>query len=301
MNMTKKLACVSALALIVLSLTTCATLQGIVREPKVAFNSVDITGIDLDGLDLACKIDVTNPNSISIPFPRIDWDLNLNNADSAFLNGSLPGDTEIAAKKTSTVTLPLHIDYRSLFQFLASLKDAKEVAYTINATATFESDVLKMLGSNLAFSTKFSGTIPIVKAPDLSVQSFTMEKIDATAMAKSLLRGNAKLGFTLNLQVKNDNNFAMNLDSLNYTLNVNDATWTSGAVARKVSVAAGTSATIPVNFTLNAQSMVKSIWTLVTKKTPVTFSLSGEADISGSIKGLKPIKLPFNLGGNSTL
>ena len=59
----------------VLTLAVCESLRSALKEPALSLDSVEMTGIDFDGVDLLCKINVDNPNAFDIPFPEMVKDL----------------------------------------------------------------------------------------------------------------------------------------------------------------------------------------------------------------------------------
>jgi LEA14-like dessication related protein len=304
------------LALLPFLLTTCQTLQGIIKEPELSFDSVDISAISFDGVDLLCKINVANPNPISIPFPQIDWKLfvagNANSqataSSSSFLNGSIPQGNAINAGKTTMISLPLHVDFASLIQTLSTLKGANQLNYAIQAIASFNFEslpivntALALTGTELSMNKTFQGTLPIPLPPVIKFRSLSMAPVSATAMAQSLIQGNAKLNFELDMEVNNPNSFALNLNSLDYNLEMAGDTWSAGQAQDKLALASGQTLTLPLNFTLNAQNMVKTIWTWIMQGKDLNYSLTGGAQFSADIAGLEALNLPFSLSGDTKL
>ena len=57
---------------------SCATLRQLSFErPEVALNTIEISGLDLDGVDLVLWLDVHNPNDYEIETTRIEATLDL--------------------------------------------------------------------------------------------------------------------------------------------------------------------------------------------------------------------------------
>ena len=51
---------------------TCESLPGVVSEPAISFDSVSLTGLDFNGIDMIALVRVKNDNAFSIPFPQIN-------------------------------------------------------------------------------------------------------------------------------------------------------------------------------------------------------------------------------------
>ena len=74
---------------LVLATSACAGLFGPkLRRPEVAFRSVEVSGIDLEGATLTFGLDVDNPNSVELSVVRLSWQLSI--SGHSFAEGTLP-------------------------------------------------------------------------------------------------------------------------------------------------------------------------------------------------------------------
>ncbi|QQO11027.1 LEA type 2 family protein [Breznakiella homolactica] len=153
-------------------LCTCQSLEGVFKEPKISFNSANITAIDFNGIELLCRVNVENPNSYTIPFPEIDWDFAVNGND--FIRGTLENNGNIQARKTTVVDIPIAVTYEGLFNTFASLMGADEVGYGVALGLRFPLPILE----SRTFSLDFSGTIPLLKIPAIKVKALEIAKIN---------------------------------------------------------------------------------------------------------------------------
>jgi LEA14-like dessication related protein len=130
-----------------------------IQEPKVSFNSVDIAGVTLRGVDLIARVDVENPNGISIPMPNIDWELFLNK--NPFSEGVLENNNQTIPKNgIATIDVPVNVTYEKLYSSLSSLLNLmgqKEVPYDLAIKLTFDMPIIK----NLPYKLDYSGVIPL--------------------------------------------------------------------------------------------------------------------------------------------
>jgi LEA14-like dessication related protein len=159
-------------------LSACASLSSLVKEPAVSLESVTITGVDFKGVDLLCTIQVQNPNSISIPFPEIDWKLFVS-SDTSFVSGVIPSNKTLGAKESTTIPLPVHVDYKGLYDTVTSIaagvkNGTKETNYKIDLMIKFSLPVL----GEIAIPKEFSGAVPLVQMPKFSKAAVSISKLD---------------------------------------------------------------------------------------------------------------------------
>jgi len=159
-----------------LALTTCQTLNSIIQEPKLSLRSVDIANINLSGINLITHIDIENPNSFTLPTPKIDWALSINT--NPFINGIFSGDKSIKGQEKVTVDLPINIPYDGLYKTFASLANSKEAAYNIKLGISFPIPVLE----NMVFPLNYSGQIPLLQIPKLLSGSVGIAKMDYSGL-----------------------------------------------------------------------------------------------------------------------
>jgi len=165
-----------AVIFLFLALTACQTLSSIIQEPKLSLKSVDIANISLSGIDLISHINIENPNSFSLPTPKIDWALAINR--NPFINGIFSGDKSIKGQENVTVDLPINIPYEGLYKAFASLITSKEAAYNLALGITFPYPILE----NKVFPLNYSGQIPLLQLPKLLSGSFGIAKMDYSGL-----------------------------------------------------------------------------------------------------------------------
>jgi LEA14-like dessication related protein len=275
---------VTAALLLLLVVSACKSLQSVVAEPKVSFNSVTLTGISFDSVDLLAKVNVENGNAFTIPFPEIDWEFFI--SENSFLKGTLSKGASLKAKSTTVVEIPLNVPYNGLYSSIKSLINADEAAYKVSLGARFPLPLLE----SKTFTTEFSGAIPLLKMPALSFSGIKFNSLSLT-----------KVEIVLNWTVENKNTFAINLDTLSYDLKVNDSAWAAGAVPRQLSLPAKRTTTVPVTISINSLAMVRDIVSLAGTGKPAAYNCGGEAALSPLFEGLKAIRLPFSFSGTTNL
>jgi LEA14-like dessication related protein len=141
------------------ALTACQSINSVIQEPKLALKSVDIANISFSGVDLITHIDIENPNSFTLPTPKIDWAVSINS--NPFLKGVFSGGSSIKGQEQVTVNLPLTIPYDALYKTFTSLILSKEAAYNIALGISFPIPLLE----NKVFPLNYSGQIPLLQLP----------------------------------------------------------------------------------------------------------------------------------------
>jgi len=271
-------------AVAVAAVITCKSVSKMITEPSVSFESVSVTGINFNGVDMKARINVQNGNSFSIPFPEINWNLFV--ANSSFLSGVIKNNTKIAANGSTSVELPFTVSYEGLFKTAANLINADEAAYRIDLAARFPVPVL----DSKTFNVSFSGSLPMIKPPSLSFSGVTFNSLTLT-----------KVEFVLSWLVDNKNAFAFNLDKLDYGFSVNGVSWTQGSATR-ISIPPRRAAQVPVTVNISSLSMIKEIAALAAGGKTADYVCRGEAVfIPQGFENISPLRLPFSYSGTTNL
>jgi LEA14-like dessication related protein len=280
MNVMKKLLPL----LLVCAFTNCQSLRDLVQEPKVSLNRVDIARISLSGVDLVVRLDVENPNAISIPLPKIDWELFINTA--SFVRGSVKENQTIRGREKTTLDIPVSVTYDGLYNSIRSLVDLKEAAYEIALDVSFPLPII----ADKVYHLDFAGVIPLLRRPDISFQGITRRS-----------GGLGSMEFTLNWEVDNSNSFGFDIREFNYNFSVNNSQWAQGRIDNPPKIRANGKTVIPLTISISALSIVTELAGIISRGSPVTYSCTGNMSLSGELPGLDRLELPLNLQGNTQI
>jgi len=197
--------CVKIFAAIFLFLafTTCQTLNSVIQEPALSLKSVDIANITLNGIDLVTHIDIENPNSFTLPTPKIDWAVAIN--ANSFINGIFSGGKSITQKEKVTVDIPISITYDALYKAFTSLVNNKEAAYNIALGISFPLPILE----NKVFPLNYSGQLPLPQLPKLLSGSVGVAKMDFSGLTLACVAN-----------IENPNDFAIPLPKMDWDYSV---------------------------------------------------------------------------------
>ncbi|MCL2044608.1 MAG: LEA type 2 family protein [Treponema sp.] len=186
-----------------ITITSCESLSSVIQEPRLSFKSVEIDRISLTGMDLIANIEIENRNGFSIPLPKIDWELFIN--DSPFIQGVLHNERSISSRGKDTVSLPLSLTYEGVLNSFASMIGTGEAAYQIALGITFPIPVIEQK----IYRLDFSGVIPLPQLPKLNFQAPRVARIDLLGV---------ELAFDIN--VENPNRFPIPFPVINWDLEV---------------------------------------------------------------------------------
>ena len=208
--------------LLAILITNCQSFNSFVQEPRLSFNSMEIAGINFNGVNLIAHVDVENPNAFSIPLPKIDWELFINTA--SFISGTLKNDKTLKKQETVTVDIPLSVTYEGLYKSISSLIATHEAAYHITLGISFPIPIIE----SKVYKLDFSGVIPLPRLPKLSPGSVKISKIDFTGIELSC-----------GINVENPNSFAIPFPAMNWDYDVNGVPLIKSSFTANGDIAAG--------------------------------------------------------------
>jgi len=147
------------LVFLILVLCGCQSLGSMFKEPRVSLNSVSVAGINISGVNLIAKVDIENRNAFSIPMPKVDWELFVN--DSSFTQGTVEDDRTIGSLGKISLDVPINVSFERLFRSFNSLAgllgSSAEVPYKVEMGLKFPIAFLE----NIVYKLDHSGTFPL--------------------------------------------------------------------------------------------------------------------------------------------
>jgi LEA14-like dessication related protein len=274
-----------AAGVFVLAFTVCQSLRSALQEPVLSLDSVSVTAIDFNGVDLLCKINVDNPNAFDIPFPEIDWEC-LINANS-FVAGTIKsGGGGIKSRASTAVEVPISMTYAGMFNSIASIANRNKADYAVEIGVTF---TIPVLGGK-TWNFEHTGSLPLPRIPSVSFKGISVKNLSLS-----------RLEFEAAIEIENSNIFDLSVNELVCNLSVNNTRWFSGSVPDAPVIKAEGKTVIPIVVSIDALSLVKDLTLIITTGRDVAVSLNGNLGIAGNFPGFKPLELPFNYSGNTKL
>jgi len=244
----KKLMFLLIALFVLLTFTTCETLSsmGLMQEPVVSLNSVDLTNISLNGVQLLAKVQIENPNSIEIPFPQTDWELFVN--ANSFISGTIRNNERIRARGSTVVEVPVYLDYLGIFNSFTSLFGNRQFDYKTAFALTFNLPVLGEKVMNLAHD----GTIPLPQLPQINTPSMRISSSNIT-----------RTEILVTINVVNPNIFPIPSPRITYDYQINRNSFIRGNVESDEPLAASSVTPITIPLTVNYADLFRSFASLL--------------------------------------
>jgi len=251
--------------------STCSSLSDVlkggakdnVKEPEVTLNSVDFSNIDFNGLTLLSKVSVRNNNSIDIPLPKIEWELNVVN--NPFINGIIQSNGSLKARQSTDVEFPVNLTYANLSKVITSLTD-NNAMYKMKMTVYI---AVPVLGEIYWGPFECEGKIPIMRIPNISIAESPIVSLTKNNLG---LPTGGKIEFALN--VKNNSNVAVKLTELSYILKFNNTSLPKAEITSNPNINVGGTEKLSFEIVLSANDIAE-IGATVLSGSNFNYSITG--------------------------
>ncbi|MEM6558148.1 MAG: LEA type 2 family protein [Myxococcota bacterium] len=260
-------------------LASCAALQGLGREafksPEISFKDVKLRDVSLAGTTLDFEFELLNPNPVAVTFATLDYQLDIDG--SQFVKGESDKGVEMKANGSSTINVPLTVEFKELADsLLAFLKAKDSIAYRLQAGFGLKTPL-----GPLRLPVDVDGDAPVPKLPKISVQGVKLDKLDMTGAALSLA-----------FDLENRGSFPLQIQGIDYAFQIAEVDVTSGvAEGAKLEASSQTAYTIPI--ALDFFKLGRSMLKVIQSKT-FPYDFRGKIDL-----GL--LEQPFELQGVAEL
>ena len=259
--------------------------------PELSFRQVNVSRLDFGGADLALEIYVGNTNDFPIDLPDIEWNYTVN--DIPVLTSVLSGAGEsIAAGSVERVNIDTRLTHADILRAAGSvISSAGEVAGNFSlamnlADMGLPSAVVEAAAGTLSIPV----SVPVLQAPEVSFGRITRRSL-----------GLMRLEFALSIEVNNQNNFAFNINELNYEVRVNNHLWTQSSMEEPLRIAANDRIVIPMVVVITTPLMVEELVTILSQGASVNYALTGTMNLQPEQQGLESLEFPLNIGGRSRI
>ena len=144
------------------------SIPSLFKEPNVSLNSVDIAGVTVSGVNLIANVDVENPNSFTLPMPKVAWELFV--TDASLAEGTVEEDRSIGSGEKITLNVPISLGYDRLYRSAGSImgslgSGSRELPYKIAMGLTFPIPLLE----NKVYNLDYEGNFPLSQLTGLSL------------------------------------------------------------------------------------------------------------------------------------
>lgn len=200
---------------------------GCSSQPQIQEVRARVTHIDLQGVDLAFEIDVSNPYPMSVRPPNYHYAVDI--ANSEFVKGGpLEATADLPAGGVGTITVPARVEYMQLWQMYQNLKDASEAPYKLHGALS-----IVVMSQNFEVPFAHEGTFPVLRPPSLSVRDVRTPETSLSSVAVEV-----------EAEIRNPNVFGIGVKDLGYSLRLGEVAVGNVVAATPGSIGAGQSAVL---------------------------------------------------------
>ena len=212
-----------------LTLLSCAALKEGIKKPEVAMQQVKVTAITLGGMDVAFVLAIKNPNPLGITLEGLSYKLDIE--EKPLLRGNTGQKLKLAANGSSTVTLPLTLAYKEMFDGASALLKQDKVRYALGGDIDF--GLFK-----LPYET--SGTLEIPSLPRVTIGKLGLKRVTLSG-----------IDIEVGLEMKNENRFPLRLEGIDYDLKIANGTVARGRSLAPLSLGAGKQGRLALGMSLS--------------------------------------------------
>lgn len=272
----------------VLLITSCATVQNFLQstfqKPTVSFESARISRLSFETIDFLFNLKISNPNPVGISLAGFDYNFQLN--ENAFVKGEQTKGMDIESNDESTVQIPVSLTFSDIYRTFSSLKNQDSTTYHMACGFSFNLPVLGMT----RIPVSKSGTLPLLKLPEIRIQSLTLEKLSIV-----------EVDLNLSVEIDNPNGFAFFINAMDYHFDVDGITWLKGISNKNMQIGSKQSNVIDLPISLNLLQIGSSVKDVIAEGKPLSYDFSGNIELGTTVPLLEKVKLPFKKNGEISI
>ena len=260
----------------------CASLQQLasVEKPSVSLDNYRISSLSLKEAEVTFDIKIDNPNPIALNLESYSYQFNIE--DNSFLKGTQKSDTQIGANADQIVQLPVRFTYQELFESVKAVVNKDEIAYTFGADLNLDLPLLGLIN----IPVEQTGTLPVIKLPSLSVRGLDVKKLSFSSA-----------DLELDVAFNNPNAFGINLEDVDYNLEINGLTSISGALKQAFQIEKGSTETVKIPISINLLQLGMSAYQAISNKEDFEYTISGSALVDTDLPFFKSSAFNFDKSG----
>ena len=148
----------SSVTLLIVTLTSCATLQNVLtfEDPQIELQEINVTGLGLSGGTLDLVFDVYNPNDYRLRSTRLEVDLELAGTD--FGEALIDKPLDLSPVNHSRVVMPVRFAWTGVGAAARSLLESQELPYGLTGAVLLDTPI-----GEKRVELKSKGNVPLRK------------------------------------------------------------------------------------------------------------------------------------------
>jgi len=249
-----------------------------VPKPEVNFERVRLGGLSPEALSLEFDLGVKNNMAIPLNLAGFDYDFQIEN--NSFMKNAVQKAVKVPGNGTGTITVPVTIPFQDLYNAYNSFGSADSFNYLLSGGVS-----VNVPGwGPLRVPLKHGGELPIVKPPSLNINSFGPNPAGG--------------GFLLDLGITNPNSFGVDLNKMNYGLELNGRQVLQRQTITGEKLAGGGSTSVQVPIKANLFSLGMGVFDLLKgNQKGLNWRMTGDVDLGTEHRLMRNLKLPFDKSG----
>jgi LEA14-like dessication related protein len=242
--------------------------------PTVKFNSLELTALSWETIDVDFKFDVHNPNPVDLPLQRFNYGLDLR--EISILEGNTPEGLDLTAEADSLVRLPVSLSFAGIYDAVEASRGVDILPFGLRGGFGWDTDIGPV---DITFDE--GGDFPALRVPDIQLGDLGVVGVDA-----------ASANFNLGIDVDNDH--GSTLDFLDTAFNVEFAGVKVGKGKEDSigSVEGASQKTLDIPFSVDYIDAIDAIAS-VASGDPIEVDFSADMDVDTPF-GLVPLNVDKN-------
>jgi LEA14-like dessication related protein len=273
----KKLLLCCVLSLLFSSCQTLQNLSNNISKPTLSVTGVRVTDFSFKEMELTYSVKVNNPNPVALHMLSYDYNFKVN--DHSFIKGNQKKRLNIASSGSSTIQIPMRVNFHDLYSLFSSLKNKGQAGYQLLADLHFNLPVL----GDVKVPLKKNGKIPMIKLPKVQLSSIKLKNFNLS-----------KANLALNLKVHNPNAFGLLMNALTYNLDVNGKKLIDGHQKKHLTIGQNSNQIISIPVSLNILNIGSSVINLLKGSDKLNYNLKGHFNFGAKQELLKDLLTNLN-------
>lgn len=265
----------------------CAVLEQLLVEPEpptARVLDVSISDLSFDYVELTAEIELSNPNSFSLELARIAYAIDVN--DTRPVSGRANRSVSLEARGTARTEIAVQIRYADLFASVSSLTDASETPYRLEVVPGFDVPILGPVDIPLVWD----GILPVLRLPAVRLAGISLESV-------SFLGAQLEVAF----EIDNPNAVSLSVRALDFAFSLGGYPITETTLDTETPVPAESTAQRSLLVDLRFVETGAAIRSIITGSGAVDYDVTGELAFALDLPFLPPTRIPFELGGSTSL
>lgn len=271
MKQSKRILFIAAASATLLALTSCEVLGDIVSNPTAQVDSIEITGVSINGVEVTLNVEIDNPNPVGLTLDAYDYGLIVEEKD--IVTGRREDSVALKANGKSILPIPIELNFDDLATVGSTLLNDD----TVPVGAELGLEVAIPYIGTVRLDVSGTVEVPIIKPPTLLPSGIRVDSIGLNGATIIVLA-----------DIKNTNGYGMVISNLIGELTVAGNTWGGIETNETIDVSAHGRESIAFSINLDFGEIGRSAWNLLRGNTKLDVSMTGDMDVDLDIPSFEP-------------